>query len=175
MITIYDANDWLNKYEGGYSLICDAAKQLLKLAKDSLKLNDYEEGWYLVQRIANICQEFGASAKEKADTRVACAVIIYEMGKLYEAAELLYQAQINYGSDLHNKAAALWMRGYVLWKIPPEHDKAIVEWRKSIQYLEELTDDVRFEHQFAIRDMYRLRIDAMNRAMETAIENDGVD
>lgn len=172
MITITDAHSWINEFDNVNTYIKRSTQQLLEKAETALKNKDYSEVWYLVNRVTGICDCDGDS-REKAEARVKCGCIVFKMGNYKRSTELFRDASIKYLRHLHNKGASLWMRGYVLWLLPTEHDNAIVDWRKSIEVYKRIKDDERFS-TIKQKHWYEERILEMRVSMSEAIEKDGV-
>ena len=172
MITIADAHSWINKFDNVDSYIKDSTKQLLQKAREALSYENYSQVWFLVNRVVNICDCDGSSL-EKAEARIECGCIVYRMGNQKRATELFRDARIKYLRHLHNKGATLWMRGYVLWLLPTEHDNAIVDWRQSTETYKRILVDNRYNTE-EDRQWYETKIKEMQDAMSEAIEKDGV-
>lgn len=90
--------------------------------------------WSLVDCIPGLCDEYGV-AYEMAQARVECARVVYGLGDLRRASDLLIQAAGYYNPLIYHRGVTYCLLGIIYSEMRGGEEKALVAWRDSRRIL----------------------------------------
>jgi len=121
---------WLNWHREYQSFLSVPMERLIVNMKTALEKMDYPEVEHYIDLAMKVCESLGNSL-EIGETCLECAFAYSQMGELPRSIPYLRQSiSLFTAENVHNKAIALWMLGYVFWEVGRQSE-AIVLWERS--------------------------------------------
>jgi len=166
LITLEDAITWLNQFDQKKSFLSDSSSLLLERINAAQVAWDLETLRVRIPDLIAFCDSLKREL-EPAEARLKCARAFFQLDDYWEAVPLLREAISEFHPHRHNQAAAHWMLGCVLWQMPDQREKAIIEWNRSIEIFINLRDLNRINQERS--NWYKLRLREMNASVPQAI------
>jgi tetratricopeptide (TPR) repeat protein len=121
---------WLNWHREYQSFLSVPMERLIEHMKTALLHMDYPAVEHYISLSMEVCESLGNSL-EIGETCFECAFAYLQMGELSRSIPFLRQSINLFTADnVHNRAVALWMLGFVFWEIGRQSE-AIVLWERS--------------------------------------------
>jgi len=135
--TFEDPYTWLDHFEP--SRLSPAANRINQLIKQNLHSNP-QKTEELLQNFLQI-GERSSDFMEQAEVFVECGRAYFYLKKYKQAEKLMQRASALFPPGQHHQAIALWLCGFIQWKIDGQKNRAIQNWQKSSAILDMLARD----------------------------------
>jgi hypothetical protein len=125
---VHQVYTWLFEHDNGF-LGPTVGRFVAEMRKAS-KNGNPKITWSLVDCIPGLCDEYGV-AREMAQARVECACVVYDLGNLRRASDLLIQAAGYYRPLVYHRGVTYCLLGIIYSEMRGGEEKALVAWRDS--------------------------------------------
>jgi len=126
---------WLNKFDRSH--LDEVAQQVKQLLLKQLRNRQYTPVYQLIGELQNIskgCEDY----LEIPEILVECGLVLYHLGNIEAAIELMDRAGSHYTPHTHHQAVLLWLSGALSWQIPSKNNQAVMHWETAISFFSDL-------------------------------------
>jgi hypothetical protein len=124
-----DGLAWLTVLEESH--LSQPTRSLVQKLAQGLKQNDLPNLWQTYYLLINLRRTF-SDPLEQAETTLECGLIIYQLGDMQKAIQLLTEAEQLYGNNKHYQAVLRWMVGCIQWELPEERSHSYESWSECL-------------------------------------------
>jgi hypothetical protein len=129
---------WLNRFEP--SRLSASSRRVLDIALPQIRQNRFQAVSVVMTDLQEITN-WSNAAEERAEALLESGFAAYQVGSYPLALELLGRAVPAYSPESgvnHKQVMARWMLGAVEWMVSTARNKAILDWTRCIEELEQL-------------------------------------
>ncbi|MCE5209096.1 MAG: hypothetical protein LLG42_12405 [Chloroflexi bacterium] len=106
---------------------------------------------------------------ESAEVLVECAMIVFRLGDITQAQDMLRKAVEIFPPQSHQRTVTLWLLGILEWQLPDSRSSAITHWEECLEMMEDLIQIYQQDEKPERVAWYRQKRGFMSRVLEKKI------